>query len=72
MGQAAVDASGNGGGGTILVGGDTHGANPNIANSQTVYVGADVHITADAAGTCGQRRQGRGLVGREHAVLRGD
>ena len=33
------------------MGGDSHGANPNIADSQTVYVGADVQITADAVGT---------------------
>ena len=39
--HAAVNASGAMGGGTILIGGDEHGANSQIADSQTVYVGAE-------------------------------
>ena len=46
--QARVDASGDGGGGTVLIGGDLHGANPDITDSQNVYVGANVQIAADA------------------------
>ncbi len=49
--HAAVYASGAMGGGTILIGGDEHGANSQIADSQTVYVGAGVQIAADAVTT---------------------
>jgi filamentous hemagglutinin family protein len=45
---AVLDASGANGGGTILVGGDAHGANPNVQNAQTTYVDATATIKADA------------------------
>ena len=47
-GDARVDASGERGGGTVLVGGDLHGANPDIANASATYIGADATIDADA------------------------
>jgi filamentous hemagglutinin family protein len=47
-GNARVDASGNTGGGTVLVGGDYQGRNPDIRNAQQSYVSADVVISADA------------------------
>ncbi len=46
---ARLDASGNAGGGTILVGGDLHGAGP-LPNAQSVTVGNAV-IAADATAT---------------------
>jgi filamentous hemagglutinin family protein len=47
-GDARVDASGQNGGGTVLVGGDYQGANPAVMNAQQVYVGKDARISADA------------------------
>jgi filamentous hemagglutinin family protein len=47
-GDARVDASGQNGGGTVLVGGDYQGKNAAVMNAQRVYVGADVRISADA------------------------
>ncbi|MGO9115107.1 MAG: beta strand repeat-containing protein [Thermoguttaceae bacterium] len=46
--QARIDASGNGGGGSVLVGGDNQGANPEIRDASFTYVGPQVHISADA------------------------
>ena len=46
--NALVDVSGDAGGGAALVGGDYHGANPNIGNAQATYVGPDAEIRADA------------------------
>src|SRR5262249_46909546 len=46
--QATVDASGTAGGGTVLVGGDAHGANPGVQNAWRAYVGPDATIRADA------------------------
>lgn len=48
VGDASVDASGQTGGGTVLVGGDYHGANPAIQNATQSYLGADAEIKADA------------------------
>ena len=45
---ARVDASGATGGGTVLVGGDFHGDNPEVLNAQRTTVMDDVRITADA------------------------
>ena len=45
---ATVNASGQTGGGTVLVGGDFHGANPTIMNANTVTLGANTSINADA------------------------
>ena len=47
-GNAHVDASGESGGGTVLVGGDLRGQNPAIANAKQVYVSRDATIDADA------------------------
>ena len=47
-GDAVVDASGQAGGGTVLIGGDTHGANPSIQNAALTYVGPQAQINADA------------------------
>ena len=46
--QAVVDASGENGGGRILVGGDFQGQNTDIKNAQYTYVNDDVAIKADA------------------------
>jgi filamentous hemagglutinin family protein len=45
---ATIAANGPLGGGTILVGGDTQGANPAIANARTVYAGVGTQIGASA------------------------
>ena len=47
---ATIDASGDAGGGTVLIGGDLHGANPNVINSQATFVSSDSVIHADALG----------------------
>lgn len=45
---AKLDASGNVGGGTVLVGGDYQGKNALVYNSRTTYVDKDVSINVDA------------------------
>jgi filamentous hemagglutinin family protein len=45
---ALVNASGAAGGGTILIGGDAQGRNPEIHNSQAAYVAPTATIKADA------------------------
>ena len=47
-GDAIVDASGQTGGGTVLIGGDTHGDNPSIQNAALTYVGPQAQINANA------------------------
>ncbi len=47
-GQAQIDASGKEGGGTILVGGDYQGKNPDVANAAVSYLGKDAVLKADA------------------------
>src|SRR5688572_763803 len=54
--SASVDASGENGGGTILVGGDFRGANPQIANAARTFVGPGAGLgagwkTAGSGGT---------------------
>src|SRR5882724_1694687 len=51
IGAGVIDASGDAGGGTVLVGGDAHGANPNIQNAQQTLIGPDGIIRADAGTT---------------------
>jgi filamentous hemagglutinin family protein len=51
LGNGVIDASGDAGGGTVLVGGDQHGANPNVQNAQQTLIGPDGVIRADAATT---------------------
>lgn len=48
MGSARIDASGESGGGTVLVGGDFQGKNPEVANAYRTYVGSDAAIAANA------------------------
>jgi filamentous hemagglutinin family protein len=48
MDHGVVDVSGDAGGGTALIGGDEHGANPAIPDAEQTYVGPDAQITADA------------------------
>jgi filamentous hemagglutinin family protein len=55
-GDALVNVSGATGGGTALIGGDLHGANPSIEDAMLTFVGSAVRIDADAlrSGTGGQ------------------
>jgi filamentous hemagglutinin family protein len=48
IGDAQVDASGNAGGGTVLIGGDYQGKNAAIRNAEQVLVDKDVMIEANA------------------------
>jgi filamentous hemagglutinin family protein len=48
LGNARVDASGQDGGGTILIGGDEQGKNADVMNAQQTYVDKDATILADA------------------------
>jgi filamentous hemagglutinin family protein len=52
VGHGVIDASGDAGGGTVLVGGDYQGKNPDVQNSQRTLIGPDGVIRADA-GTSG-------------------
>jgi len=51
IGHGVIDASGDTGGGTVLVGGDAHGANPNVQNARQTVIGSDGIIRADAGTT---------------------
>ncbi|MDB4444534.1 filamentous hemagglutinin N-terminal domain-containing protein, partial [bacterium] len=46
--SAMIDVSGYLGAGTVLLGGDFQGKNPNIQNASRTYVGPDASIIADA------------------------
>ena len=46
--NAVLDARGDGGGGTILVGGDYRGGNPYIRNAQATWFGPNASINVDA------------------------
>ena len=48
MDQAQIDVSGISGGGTVLVGGDYQGKNPDVKNATVTYFGKDASIKADA------------------------
>jgi filamentous hemagglutinin family protein len=50
-GQALVDVSGTQGGGSIRIGGDFQGKNPDVPNAQRTYMGPDVQLRADATTT---------------------
>ncbi|MDP1634654.1 MAG: hypothetical protein Q8L69_08210, partial [Gallionellaceae bacterium] len=50
MDNASIDASGTNGGGTIKVGGDYRGRNPDIQNANITYFGSDATLKADATG----------------------
>jgi filamentous hemagglutinin family protein len=47
---ASIDASGESGGGTVLVGGDYQGSNTHVQNASRVYVASDTSLKADAIG----------------------
>ena len=51
IGNGVIDASGDTGGGTVLFGGDAHGANPNVQNAQQAFIGSNGVIRADAGTT---------------------
>ena len=46
--NAQIDASGKSGGGSILIGGDYQGKNPDVKNAETTNIGKDAVIRADA------------------------
>ncbi len=46
--DASVTATGVNGGGQILIGGDREGLNPQVKNSDFVYVGENTNVTVDA------------------------
>lgn len=48
MDGASATANGTQGGGTVLIGGDVHGANPAVQNAQQTFVSSDAIIKADA------------------------
>lgn len=48
MGNARIDASGQRGGGRVLVGGDSQGKTPAVLNARQSYVSQDARIAADA------------------------
>lgn len=48
FGAATVDASGQAGGGTVLIGGDREGSNPAIRNASAVYLSQESQVNADA------------------------
>ncbi len=48
MDSASIDVSGTNGGGTILVGGDYQGKNPDVQNATITYFGKDAVLKADA------------------------
>ena len=50
IGNAYLNASGESGGGEILIGGDYRGENPEIANAVNTFIGRDSTIAADALG----------------------
>ncbi|WP_341930299.1 filamentous hemagglutinin N-terminal domain-containing protein [Methyloversatilis discipulorum] len=47
-GTATLDASGDTGGGSVLVGGDWQGANPQVRNAQVSWIGSGARLLADA------------------------
>src|SRR5262249_10067571 len=47
-GNAKIDASGAGGGGSILLGGDYKGGNPDVQNATASFLGQDATLLANA------------------------
>ena len=45
---ARIDASGQSGGGSVLIGGDVQGSNPDVPNADRTFVAQGVEISADA------------------------
>ncbi|OIN90414.1 MAG: hypothetical protein AUJ20_14785, partial [Comamonadaceae bacterium CG1_02_60_18] len=50
-GNGSINASGASGGGTILLGGDFQGKNPEVPNATVTYFGPEASIKADALGS---------------------
>ena len=48
LGNAAIDASGATGGGTVLLGGDYQGKNADVQHARQVLIGKNVSVAADA------------------------
>ena len=48
LGETRVDASGNTGGGEVLIGGDYQGKTPEVKNASATVIGGDTKIKADA------------------------
>ena len=46
--HARVDASGDAGGGTVLIGGDFQGANPEVHNATATFLASDTTVAANA------------------------
>jgi filamentous hemagglutinin family protein len=46
--RASINASGAAGGGSVLIGGDYKGANPEIQNAEATYIGPNTIVTANA------------------------
>jgi len=44
--NASINTSGPAGGGKVIVGGDYHGANPDVKNAEATYVGPKASINA--------------------------
>ncbi|HEY0342831.1 MAG TPA: filamentous hemagglutinin N-terminal domain-containing protein, partial [Steroidobacteraceae bacterium] len=51
LGNAVVNVSGAAGGGTALIGGDAHGANPDVLDATETYVSSGATLNADAGET---------------------
>ena len=51
VGKGVIDASGDTGGGTVRLGGDYQGKNPDVQNAERTYIGSDGVIRADAMST---------------------
>jgi fibronectin-binding autotransporter adhesin len=51
LGNAVVNVSGATGGGTALIGGDTHGSNPDVLDASQAYVSPGTTLNADAGET---------------------
>lgn len=47
-GNASIDASGDFGGGEVLIGGDYQGKNPDVQNAKATYFGPNASLKADA------------------------
>ena len=51
LNEAKIDVSGHDGGGTVLIGGDYQGSNPDIRNASRTYISPETSIKADALKT---------------------
>lgn len=65
LGDATLDASGEAGGGTVLVGGDYQGNNNAVYNARTTYAGQNTSINVDAKQT---GDAGKAIVWADHTT----